>query len=195
MKIKKAEFHSSIANVSSVPRMQLPTVAFAGRSNVGKSSLINVLLNRKNIAKTSNTPGKTRFINYYVINDNLYFADLPGYGYARVSKNMRESWKGLIEPFLSQNDRLTLVCLLVDIRHGLKDTDAQLLEFLQHHDRNIQIILTKFDKISKNQAEKQRRDIIKKVHAAGKPIFFSALKKTGVSDVWAAILKKGNVTL
>jgi len=193
MKLKKVEFLTSVADLSSLPKLQLPTVVFAGRSNVGKSSLINTILNRKKIAKTSSSPGKTRFINYFIINENLYFADLPGYGYARVSKKMQIQWKSLIEPFFKINDSIRLVLILLDARRGMTDKDAQLLEFMHSFGKQEQIVLTKCDKISNSRAENLRRDICAHYSLNSEPVFFSALKKTGVSDIWTSILNNCKV--
>ncbi len=195
MKLKKVEFLTSVADFSSIPRKQLPTIAFAGRSNVGKSSLINTILNRKNLAKTSSTPGKTRFINYFIINDKLYLADLPGYGFARAPKHLKDHWQKLIEPFLKKNDMLKRVFILIDIRHGIKETDLQLIEYMTHVDRDFRIVLTKYDKVSKNQAAKLREEIFRDLNLENRPIFFSALNKTGASDIWSAILQNGEIRI
>lgn len=195
MKLSQVEFLTSVADLNRLPRMPMPTIAFAGRSNVGKSSLINALLNRKNIAKTSSSPGKTRHINYFSVNNKMYIADLPGYGFAKVSRQERDRWKALIEPFLADNNDLRIVFILVDIRHGLKESDIQLIDFLDHHERKVQVILTKHDKLSRSQADKQRNTIVREYNLHNEPIMFSSPKKTGVREVWGAVLKKGGIQL
>lgn len=187
MKLKSVEFLSSFDNIKLIPKNPFPTIAFAGRSNVGKSSLINTILNRKSLAKTSSTPGKTRLINYFVINNNIYFADLPGYGFARVSRTIKEQWGKLVEAFLENTDALKLIIVILDIRRGVTDQDAQLLEWLRHKGLKEQIILTKADKLSNNEALKVFSKIIKQEQLSGEPILFSSTKKTGVSKVWSAI--------
>jgi len=187
MNVKSAEFLASIADMPSVPGRVLPTVAFAGRSNVGKSTLINALLNRRNLAKTSSTPGKTRLINYYIINDNLYFADLPGYGFARISRQTKQKWQRLIESFLAHNRALRLVIVIIDSRRGAADMDLQLLDWLRRRGLKEQIVLTKSDKISKSAAHTALQTIIRDQQPASKPILFSAAKRTGIREVWAAI--------
>jgi len=187
MKIKKVEFLTSAADVSSLPKSSIPSVAFAGRSNVGKSSLINALLNRKNIARTSSAPGKTRLINYFTINDKLHMVDLPGYGFAKLSHKMQNQWQQLIESFLLNNRTLRLVFVIIDIRRSLMDIDIQLLDWLDYNGLNSQIILTKCDKVSKNEALKICRNLVKQRTLINEPILFSAVKRIGISEVWKVI--------
>ncbi|MFC1561360.1 ribosome biogenesis GTP-binding protein YihA/YsxC [candidate division KSB1 bacterium] len=187
MKITNAEFLTSVAELSSAPRAPLPTIAFAGRSNVGKSSLINTILNRKSLAKTSSKPGKTRFINYYTVNEKVYFADLPGYGFVRIPRSVQLQWKQLLEPYLLHNKMLRRVFVLVDIRHNLNDMDIQLLDFLDYSEKAAQIILTKYDKVSKARALQKKKEVMAQYNVTEEPILFSAVKKIGVSDVWKAI--------
>jgi len=187
--IKKVEFVKSVVDINEIPVPRLPEIAFAGRSNSGKSSLINTILNRKKLAKTSSKPGKTRLLNYFRINDKLYFVDLPGYGFAGVSRKLRYEWKGLIDTYLSESKELKLVLMICDIRRGITDMDLQLIEWLDFTGIKIQLMLTKSDKLSKNKSAKTRNEIIKQYDPVNKPIIFSSLKKTGVKETLALINK------
>jgi GTP-binding protein len=149
-KIKNAAYVKSVSRVSLLPESQFPEIAFAGRSNVGKSSVLNKLANIRNLAKISSTPGKTRQINFFMINENLYFVDLPGYGYARVSKSMKQSWGRLVEEYLKKSRNLKGVVLLLDARHEPFEADLQLLEWLDFYQREKLIVLTKIDKLSRS---------------------------------------------
>jgi GTP-binding protein len=149
-KVKNATYVKSVNSVSDLPENRLPEIAFAGRSNVGKSSVLNKLANIKNLAKISHTPGKTRLINFFLINENLHFVDLPGYGYAKVSKSMKESWGNLIEEYLEKSQNLRGVVLLIDARHEPFEADLQLLEWLDFYQREKLVVLTKIDKISRS---------------------------------------------
>ena len=195
MKPDKVEFLTGAADLSSLPKTQLPAVAFAGRSNVGKSSLINAILNRKNIARTSKTPGKTRRINYFMVNEKLHLVDFPGYGFAKVSTKMQQEWRRLIEDFLTENNLLCLVIVIIDIRRGVTHMDSQLLDWLDYMNIRAQIVLTKCDKVSKNTAMNAQREIIRQRLLANEPILFSAVKRAGVSDVWEAISTACSVKL
>jgi len=187
MKLSKVEFLTSAADISSLPKLNLPAVAFAGRSNVGKSSLINTILNRKNFARISSSPGKTRLINYYTINDTFHLVDLPGYGYAKVPLKIRQKWRLLIEHFLSKSDALKLVVLIVDIRRGLMDQDVELLEWLMFNNLDVQVVITKSDKVSKQKALKMKHEIIRQNNLPTEPILFSAVQKRGVGELWSSI--------
>ncbi len=145
MKITSVEFIKSVENIDHIPNDNLKEIAFAGRSNVGKSSLINCLLNRKNIARTSSTPGKTRQLNYFKINEKFYFVDLPGYGFARASKTEKLQWQRLIESFLTQSANLKGVVSIIDSRIGPTKLDLQLLEWLKDLKIPIILIATKSD--------------------------------------------------
>ncbi len=133
MNIQNVQFIKSAANIGQKPSPSLPEVAVAGRSNVGKSSLINVLFNRKKLAKISSTPGKTRLINYFLVDERIYFVDLPGYGYAKLSKHEREKWQKNIESYLRENKNLELVLLLIDMRHGLLPIDRVMIDWLNFY--------------------------------------------------------------
>jgi GTP-binding protein len=151
-KVKNAAYVKSVNSVADLPppKAGFPEIAFAGRSNVGKSSVLNKLANIRNLAKISHTPGKTRQINFFLINENLHFVDLPGYGYARVSKSMKESWGKLIEEYLEKSQNLKGVVLLIDARHEPFEADLQLLEWLDFYQREKLVVLTKIDKISRS---------------------------------------------
>lgn len=158
MKITTADFVKSAVSKATIPNKDgLPEIAFVGRSNVGKSSLINYLLNRKGLAKTSATPGKTRLLNYFLINKSFYFVDLPGYGYAASSKKDQEVWKKFVEEYLDKNPNLKLVVQLIDIRHEIKDSDKQMVEFIDYFEMPCAIVLTKADKLGANDLVKQKK--------------------------------------
>lgn len=152
MKIKDARLVISATSYEQYPS-ELPAIALAGRSNVGKSSLINTVLGRKSLARTSSTPGKTRTINFYIVNEAFYLVDLPGYGYAKLSKKEKEKWSDIMEEYF---ERANIRCLflLLDIRHEPKDSDLQMLEFCYHYNIPVEIIATKSDKLTKNQLSK-----------------------------------------
>lgn len=151
MKINTATFVRSVADVENIINDNLSQVAFVGRSNVGKSSLLNYLVNIKKLAKTSSTPGRTRLINYFLINDSMYFVDLPGYGFQKGSKSESAQWNKLIEPFLIDNNNLKCICLLVDGRHKPFDSDKQMLNYLSYYNIPFIVIATKCDKLPKSK--------------------------------------------
>ncbi len=151
MQITKSSFVKSVADSSQKIQDGLPQIAFVGRSNVGKSSLLNNLTNRTKLARTSNTPGRTRLINYFLINEAFYFVDLPGYGFAKASKQEVYSWQSLIEPYLIDNPLLKCVCVLMDIRHEPTGQDKEMVEFLNYYRIPYIIIATKADKLGKSQ--------------------------------------------
>jgi GTP-binding protein len=151
MKILSAEFLISAVSPNQYPRQPLPEVAFAGRSNVGKSSLLNTLVHRKALAKTSATPGKTRVINFFLINQRFLFVDLPGYGYARVPREIQASWRPMVEAYLQRRDTLCAVVHIVDLRHAPTEQDQQLRQWLQHQGLMMVVVATKADKIPPNR--------------------------------------------
>jgi GTP-binding protein len=150
-KIKTAVYLKSVPDLKQLPKSHLPEIAFAGRSNVGKSSALNRLVNVKALAKTSSTPGKTRLINFFLINDNLYFVDLPGYGYAKTSKSLKDSWGKLVENYLKEREALKGTVLLIDSRRGILEPDLQLLEWLNFYGKERLIVLTKTDKLNRSE--------------------------------------------
>ncbi|ATW28575.1 YihA family ribosome biogenesis GTP-binding protein [Candidatus Formimonas warabiya] len=154
MTVKRSEYVASAVTPSQYPEACYPEIALVGRSNVGKSSLINRLVNRRNLARTSSQPGKTQTINFYLINAAWYFVDLPGYGFARVSHNTREHWRTMIEKYLSQRSTIQQVWQLVDLRHPPTEQDQQMVQWLSHYRFPKLIIATKADKISKSQRVK-----------------------------------------
>ena len=174
---------------STLPVNLQPEVAFAGRSNVGKSSLINGLLNRKSFARTSSQPGKTQTINFYHINDEFYFVDLPGYGYAKVSAELKAKWGKMIERYLMGSKQLKCVFLLVDIRHEPTANDKQMYEWICANGLRPVIIATKLDKISRGQVKKQTDMIRKSLKAQANTtlIPFSVMTKQGAEEIWALI--------
>ena len=181
MKIKKAELSATAVKKSQYPPENLPEVAFAGRSNVGKSSLFNLLVNRKNLARVSGNPGKTRTINFFDINDEFRIVDLPGYGYAKVSKSQSKDWGPMMESYLESRPNLVKVVQLVDIRHEPSKQDVQMYEYLKFYGLDGFVVATKSDKISANQRQKNLNVIKKTLGLTGDDVLIpvSALKRTG----------------
>jgi GTP-binding protein len=170
---------------------ELPEVAFLGRSNVGKSSLLNALTGGRDLAFTSARPGCTQSINFFRIGEELMFADFPGYGYARVPKEIRGEWKGLIEQYLLVRRPLKLCVLLLDSRRGWMEKDVELKEWLEFHQRPYLVVATKVDKLSKSK-ERSAMDAIRKQIATSEPLAFSAVTGRGVREIWQAISKTRN---
>lgn len=190
MKIRSSEIVVSAIKREQYPAEGLPEIALVGRSNVGKSSATNALLNRRNFARTSQTPGKTRTINFYKINNEFYFVDLPGYGYAKVSKSEKDKWGVIMERYLQDRQELCAIFLLVDIRHEPTNDDVMMYEWIKHFGYNCVVIATKADKISRGQYQKHISIIRKKLQLEKdeKVIPLSSSKKTGVEDVWNEII-------
>lgn len=186
MKITSAEFVKSAFERRHWVTDGRPEVAFLGRSNVGKSSLINSLLLRKSLARTSNTPGRTQSINFFLINDKFYFTDLPGYGYARVSKAMRADWGKMAEEYLSDRNELALCVQLIDSRHGPTPLDIQLNEWLLHHQKPHVVVATKADKGSKADMRKSIASA-EKALSGSKMLTYSAQTGAGRDELWSAI--------
>jgi GTP-binding protein len=186
MKITSAEFIKSAYTEEHWTDDSLPEISFLGRSNVGKSSLLNSLLSRKGLARTSNTPGRTQCINFFLVNRNFYFVDLPGYGYAKVSKVMRQDWGVMAEEYLAKRPQLMLSIQLVDSRHKPSKLDEELNEWLVFNQKNHIIVATKTDKLSKKQLE-ENLDVIRKTMPNSKVIAFSATKNVGRDEVWQEI--------
>ena len=190
MKIRSSEIVVSAIKKEQYPSEGLPEIALVGRSNVGKSSATNALLNRRNFARTSQTPGKTRTINFYKINEEFYFVDLPGYGYAKVAKSEKDKWGVIMERYLQDRQELCAIFLLVDIRQEPTNDDVMMYEWIKHFGYNCVVIATKADKISRGQYQKHISIIRKKLNLAKdeKVIPLSSSKKTGVEDVWNEII-------
>ena len=186
MKVTSAEFVKSAFEISHWTTDGRPEIAFLGRSNVGKSSLINSLLLRKGLARTSNTPGRTQSINFFLINDSFYFTDLPGYGYAKVSKTMRADWGKMAEEYLALRQELRLCIQLIDSRHGATPLDIQLNEWLVHNDKPHLIVATKADKLSNNELRKSLGEAGKSLKGA-KIAAYSAKTGRGRDELWAEI--------
>lgn len=186
MKIVSAEFVKSAYARLQWPLGELPEIAFLGRSNVGKSSLLNSLLQRKRLARTSNTPGRTQSINYYLINESFYFADLPGYGFAKASKAMRAGWGKMAEDYLANRKELVLSIQLVDSRHKPTALDVQLHEWLSFHGKENLIVATKADKLSNNELARQL-NIIGKELAESRVLPYSSQTGKGREAIWTEI--------
>ena len=189
MIIKSVNLETVCGVTSVLPRNDKPEIAFAGKSNVGKSSLINALMNRKSYARTSAQPGKTQTINFYNINDALYYVDLPGYGYAKVSKTEKERWGRMIENYLKKSEQLKCVFLLVDIRHEPSANDRQMYDWVVYNGYEPVIIATKLDKIKRSQKDKQIK-LIRTGLGLGKEVTvipFSAETKQGREEIWDLI--------
>ena len=188
-RIKQAEFVTSMVRPSDFPADRLPEIAFAGKSNVGKSSLINALANNRKLALISSKPGKTRFVNFFKINGAFYLVDLPGYGFSRVSKAVKESWGKLVEGYLGGSDRLQHLYLLVDIRHAPTNDDRQMCEWLRHYQVPFTVIATKCDKIAKSKWSQYTRRIQKTLELdAGEKIFpVSASARIGCEQITLSI--------
>ncbi|MDY4561107.1 MAG: ribosome biogenesis GTP-binding protein YihA/YsxC [Peptostreptococcus porci] len=192
MKIRSSEITMSAVNKKQYPSEGVPEIALAGRSNVGKSSVINGLLNRKNFARTSSTPGKTRTINFYLINNEFYFVDLPGYGYARVSKIEKEKWGSIMERYLEDREELCAILLLVDVRHEPTADDKMMYDWIKYFGYNCVVVATKADKISRGQYQKHISIIRKKLEMPKeeKVIVTSSSKKIGIDELWDEIVSQ-----
>ena len=190
MIIKSAELETVCGITSKLPVNSLPEIAFAGKSNVGKSSLINALMCRKSLARTSSQPGKTQTINYYNVNKEIYFVDLPGYGYAKVSKSEKEKWGKMIERYLNTSTQLRKVYLLVDIRHEPNANDKQMYDWIISSGYEPVIIATKLDKINRSQKDKHVKMLREglKLRKGTTVIPFSAETKQGRDEIYADIL-------
>jgi GTP-binding protein len=194
MHIKSAEFVTSAATPAQYPAALLPEIAFAGRSNVGKSSLINTLVNRKRLVKTSSTPGRTQLINFFDINRQMGFVDLPGYGYAKVPLSIRKNWGPMIETYLSNRETLKGVVVIMDIRRIPRQEELNLLGWLDHYSIAGIPVLTKTDKLSRNKLAKQHRQIARSLEKDKDDlILFSAKTRQGRDTLWRAILSLVNI--
>ncbi|MFA5182142.1 MAG: ribosome biogenesis GTP-binding protein YihA/YsxC [Syntrophales bacterium] len=195
MKILSAQFVKTATLPIHYPDPLGPEVAFAGRSNVGKSSLINVLTNRNNLAKASRTPGRTQAVNFFMINDQLSFVDLPGYGFAKVPEQIRMSWGPMVETYLKERNNLRLLLLIMDVRRDVRDDDRNFLMWMEENQLPWQLVLTKADKLSKNQAMGRQRIIEEQAGISGlqKPLLFSALNGQGKDQLWGIIKEAAGI--
>jgi GTP-binding protein len=187
MKIISTEFVKSAFAEEGWPRITLPEVAFLGRSNVGKSSVINSLLSVRGLARTSSTPGRTQALNFFLINKRFHFVDLPGYGYARVPRDVRESWGEIVTNYLAKRESLVLSIQIVDSRHEPTTLDLQLREWLQTHEKPFLTVATKSDKLSNNELRKNLERAQKLLGGGNQVIAYSAVTKRGRDEVWRAI--------
>ncbi|RCX16640.1 GTP-binding protein [Anaerobacterium chartisolvens] len=189
MIVKDARFEITAVSPAQYPQSNLPEIAFVGRSNVGKSSIINSLLNRKKLARISGTPGKTREINFYNVNEKLFFVDLPGYGYASVSKQKKSSWGNIIETYLLTRHQLKVIILLVDVRHEPSADDKQMYDWLVANNVPHMVVATKIDKITRSAVNPRLSDIRKALNAAeGIKVFpYSSETRQGREALWEAI--------
>lgn len=189
MKVNRVSLETVCGITSTLPENTLPEIAFAGRSNVGKSSLLNVLVNRRALARTSSQPGKTQTINFYRVEDQLYFTDLPGYGYAKVSLEIKAKWGKMIERYLKSSKQLKQLFLLLDIRHEPSENDKMMYEWLISYGFKPVIIATKLDKIKRSQVEKQLKLLRTslKLPSGTRIIPFSAETKQGREEIWNCI--------
>ena len=189
MVIKNVSLETVIGVTSKIPENHMPEIAFAGKSNVGKSSLINALMNRKSLARTSAQPGKTQTINFYNINNALYFVDLPGYGYAKVSLEAKEKWGKMVEKYLRKSKQLKAVFLLIDIRHEPSANDRQMYQWILSNGYQPIIIATKMDKLNRSQLQKHIKMVREGLDVAKDTIVipFSAVSKQGRDEIYALI--------
>ncbi|MGX7025048.1 ribosome biogenesis GTP-binding protein YihA/YsxC [Vagococcus hydrophili] len=189
MQVHKAEIVISAVQPEQYPKTKLPEIALAGRSNVGKSSFINTLINRKGLARTSGKPGKTQTLNFYLIEEALHFVDVPGYGYAKVSKTERVKWGQMIETYITEREQLKAVVSLVDFRHDPSEEDVQMYNFLKYYEIPVIVVATKSDKIKRSQWNKHEAAIKRKLvfDATDDFIIFSSETKEGKEEAWKAI--------
>ena len=191
MKVHNADIVISAVAPKQYPEVDIPEIALAGRSNVGKSSFINTLINRKNLARTSSKPGKTQTLNFYIIEDKFHFVDVPGYGYAKVSKTERAKWGAMIETYLTQRDQLQAVICLVDIRRKPSVEDVQMYQFLKFYDIPAIVVATKADKVPKGKWNKHESIVKKALDFDNNDdfILFSSETKKGKEEAWEVIEK------
>jgi GTP-binding protein len=190
-----AAFLKSAFDESQYPPADKTEVAFAGRSNVGKSSLLNTLVNRKNLARTSSTPGRTQALNFFRVHDRFTFVDLPGYGYARVSREVKKSWRGMVESYLRNRPNLKAVVVIVDIRRDLEEDDRSLMEWLKQEGKNVLPVLTKIDRLTRRDRESRARKMENDLSGivSQKPILFSAKTGEGRKEIWDRFLSLSKV--
>ncbi|MED4401117.1 ribosome biogenesis GTP-binding protein YihA/YsxC [Metabacillus fastidiosus] len=189
MKVTSSDIVISAVRPAQYPDVDLPEIALAGRSNVGKSSFINKMINRKNLARTSSKPGKTQTLNFYIINEILHFVDVPGYGFAKVSKTEREAWGKMIETYLKNREQLRAVILLIDVRHPPTKDDVTMYDFLKHYDLPTIVIATKADKIPKGKWPKHLKVVKETLNMEKEDhlILFSSETGQGKEEAWNII--------
>jgi GTP-binding protein len=190
MEFSEATFIGSFYHIEQLPRNNFPQIAFAGRSNVGKSSLINNILNRKNLAQVAKTPGKTKALNFYEIDKRYYFVDLPGFGFAKVSKDEQDAWRKLIDLYFAQTDSIRGLIHIIDSRRGLAKDDLSLIEYLENQQSSLIWVLSKADKLSVAEKKTVYQETLKLLRCSPKDlIFFSAVDGTGVVELRKIILE------
>ena len=196
MNVNHVDLTISAVNPDQYPSTDYPEIVLVGRSNVGKSSLTNTLINRKNFAHTSSQPGKTQTLNFYNVEDKVYFVDVPGYGYAKVSKKQREEFGQMIENYLTQREQLRGVIMLVDGRHAPTADDVQMYQWLAYYELPILVVATKIDKVKPSQFTKVQKLVKDKLEFQGKQplVLFSAMSKRGKEDVWRWIEEQTGVS-
>ncbi|HJF54026.1 MAG TPA: ribosome biogenesis GTP-binding protein YihA/YsxC [Limosilactobacillus coleohominis] len=196
MNVNHVDLTISAVHPDQYPSTDYPEIALVGRSNVGKSSLTNALINRKNFAHTSSQPGKTQTLNFYNVEDKLYFVDVPGYGYAKVSKKQREEFGQMIENYLTQRNQLRGVIMLVDGRHAPTADDVQMYQWLAYYELPILVVATKIDKVKPSQFTRVQKLVKDKLEFQGKQplVLFSAMSKRGKEDVWRWIEEQTGVS-
>lgn len=189
MNVNRVSLETVCGITSRLPENKLPEVAFAGKSNVGKSSLINALINRKSLARTSSQPGKTQTINFYNVEEKLYFVDLPGYGYAKVSQELKEKWGKMVERYLKRSKQLCQIFLLIDIRHAPSENDKTMYEWIVYQGFQPVIVATKLDKLKRSQVAKQVQLLRTGLGLPKEAVLipFSAETKQGKEEIWEVI--------
>jgi len=197
LNLNNARFELTAVKPDQYPKSDIPEITFVGRSNVGKSSLINTMLNRKNLAKVAATPGRTRVINFYNIDGQLYFVDLPGYGFAKVSKSTKSGWKDIIETYLAERKQLRKIVMLVDIRHSPTSDDVLMHEWLKSMGKSYVVVATKLDKIPRSKIKERLSDIRNTLKLGDdiKIIPFSSEKRQGKEELWEEILDESYFSL
>lgn len=191
MKVTSSDIVISAVKPEQYPKAPMPEFALAGRSNVGKSSFINKMINRKNLARTSSKPGKTQTLNFFIINDMLHFVDVPGYGYAKAPKTERDSWGKMIETYLSTREQLKAVIMIVDLRHAPSKDDVAMYEYFKHHDLPCVVVATKSDKIPKGKWQKHLK-VVRETLQMDKNdelLLFSSETGQGKDQAWGVIKK------
>jgi len=191
MKVTSSEIVISAVKPEQYPKAPMPEFALAGRSNVGKSSFINKMINRKNLARTSSKPGKTQTLNFFIINNMLHFVDVPGYGYAKAPKTERDSWGKMIETYLSTREQLKAVIMIVDLRHAPSKDDIAMYEYFKHHDLPCVVVATKSDKIPKGKWQKHQKVVRETLNMdkSDEILLFSSETGQGKDQAWGIIKK------